>query len=148
MKSFRYSRWDGVQAAFSLDAERALDALSDLMMHGLNVREALDYARMAGFELAGRDFRVKGAQELLRDLAQRARDLFDQYSMAQALDALRERFEQLKRWEQETLKETAGYESRAMNDFLERHHTPTRGLAEAIEKFVDYAFADERARDA
>ena len=31
MKTFRYSRWDGSQDEFSLDARQALDALSDLM---------------------------------------------------------------------------------------------------------------------
>jgi uncharacterized protein with von Willebrand factor type A (vWA) domain len=148
MKVFRYAGWDGTQSPFSLDADQALDALSDLMMHGLNVREALDHARSAGFELAGRDFRVMGTQELMRELARAARTIFDEYAMDHALDAMRERFEALKRKEQETLKESAGYESRAMNDFLERAHAPSRGLAESIERFADYPFQDDDARDA
>lgn len=148
MKVFRYAGWDGTQNPFSLDADQALDALGDLMMHGLNVREALDYARNAGFELAGQDFRVMGTQELMRELARAARKLFDQYTMDHALDALRERFEAVKSREQATLKETAGYESRAMNDFLERAHAEARGLADAIEKFADYEFQDDDARDA
>ena len=41
MKVWRYSRWDGSQKAFSLDADAALDALSDLMMEGLTAEEAL-----------------------------------------------------------------------------------------------------------
>lgn len=148
MKVFRYSGWDGTQSPFSLDADKALDALGDLMMHGLNVREALDYARAAGFELAGRDFRVMGTQELMRELSRVARKLFDQYSMDRPLDAMRERFEEVKRREQATLKETAGYESRAMNDFLERSHAPSQGLGEAIERFADYEFQDDEAREA
>ena len=62
MKFSVYSRWDGTQNEWSLDAERALDALSDLMMHGLKAREALDYMRQYGFDLAGQDFRVMGAK--------------------------------------------------------------------------------------
>ena len=45
MTSFLYSRWDGRQKEFSLDAERALDALSDLLMEGLDVEEALERLR-------------------------------------------------------------------------------------------------------
>ena len=41
MRRAVYSRWDGTQADFSLDAKRALGALSDLLMEGLGVREAL-----------------------------------------------------------------------------------------------------------
>jgi hypothetical protein len=40
MKIHRYSRWDGRQEEFSLDARRALDAVSDLLMEGLDVEEA------------------------------------------------------------------------------------------------------------
>ena len=49
MKSLVYSRWDGSQGEFSLDAERALDALSDLMMEGMTAAEALEWMRQFGF---------------------------------------------------------------------------------------------------
>ena len=52
------------------DAERALDALSDLLMEGLDAREALEWMRRQGFELAGLDMRVMGVDELMRELAQ------------------------------------------------------------------------------
>ncbi len=42
MKSLVYSRWDGTQREFRLDAERALDAMSSLLMEGLDVHEALE----------------------------------------------------------------------------------------------------------
>ena len=50
MRSIVYSRWDGSQAEFSLDAHRALNALSDLRMEGLDVRQALEWMRRHGFE--------------------------------------------------------------------------------------------------
>ena len=45
MKVWRYSRWDGTQQEFTLDAKRALDALSELLMEGLSVEEALEWMR-------------------------------------------------------------------------------------------------------
>jgi uncharacterized protein with von Willebrand factor type A (vWA) domain len=68
VKTFRYSRWDGSQGEFGLDAREALDALSELMMEGLDVREALEWMRRHGFELAGLDMRVMGVDELLSEL--------------------------------------------------------------------------------
>ena len=68
MKTFRYSRWDGSQGEFAIDAQGALDALSDLMMEGRDVDEALEWMRRHGFELAGLDMRVMGVEELLAKL--------------------------------------------------------------------------------
>ena len=76
MKAFLYSRWDGSQDEFRLDAEQALDALTELMLEGLDARQALEWMRQHGFELAGLDMRVMGLDELrqmLLDLT-RSRD--------------------------------------------------------------------------
>ena len=64
MRAHRYSRWDGSQSEFSLDADEALDALSELMMEGLDAREALEWMRQQGFELGGMNMRVMGIEEL------------------------------------------------------------------------------------
>ena len=53
MRTAVYSRWDGSQEEFRLDGRRALDALSRLLMEGLDAREALEWMRRQGFELAG-----------------------------------------------------------------------------------------------
>ena len=68
MKSSIYSRWDGSQDEFRVDAERALDALSNLMMEGLDAQSALEWMRQHGFELAGLDMRVMGLSELMEEL--------------------------------------------------------------------------------
>jgi uncharacterized protein with von Willebrand factor type A (vWA) domain len=144
----RYSRWDGSQKEFSLDADKALDALSDLMMHGLNAREAMQYMQQFGFELAGQDFRVMGQKELMQELRKRARELLDRYDMSETTKALRERFENLLGEEENAVKEQHGYESRKMNDFLDRRHAQTPRLSDAIERFSDYEFEDEDAAEA
>ena len=73
MKSSVYSRWDGTQDEFTLDAERALDALTDLMMQGLDAREAMEYMRQHGFELAGTRLPRDGPAELLEELRKQIR---------------------------------------------------------------------------
>ena len=147
MKSSVYSRWDGSQEAFSLDARRALDALSDLMLEGLSVSEALEWMRRQGFELAGMDFRVMGLDEMVAELRDEIRELEKRYRLDHWQDDLRRRFEDILSREQDALRDRHGYESARMNDFQERKHAETSRLSEAIEQFCDYAFEDEEAGD-
>ncbi|MFP6623301.1 MAG: hypothetical protein VCC20_07480, partial [Myxococcota bacterium] len=60
MRAYRYSRWDGSLDEFSMDVQSALEQLSDLMMEGLNTREALEWMREHGFPMAGMNMRVMG----------------------------------------------------------------------------------------
>ncbi len=57
----RYSRWDGRQDEFSMDVKGALDALSDLMMEGLDAQQALEMMRQYGFELGRHEHARDGA---------------------------------------------------------------------------------------
>jgi uncharacterized protein with von Willebrand factor type A (vWA) domain len=145
VKSAIYSRWDGRQDEFSLDPKQALQTLSDLMMEGLSAEEALEWMRQYGFELAGLDFRVMGTEELVAELQAEQRALEQRFNLDEATQALQERFEDILRREQDTLRESHGFESTRMNDFLERRHADTSRLSEAIDQFRDYEFENEEA---
>jgi uncharacterized protein with von Willebrand factor type A (vWA) domain len=145
MKSAIYSRWDGTQQAFSLDAAQALDKLSDLMLEGLSAQEALEWMRRAGFELGGLDMRVMGTEELISELQSEMRALERQVRMDRATDSLRERLEDVLDREQEALRQRHGFESSRMNDFQSRRHAGDERLSDAISRFRDYAFEDEDA---
>lgn len=145
MKIHRYSRWDGSQEAFSLDTRRAVDALSDLLMEGLDVEEALEWMRRFGFEMAGLDFRVMGAQELLDELRQQAQALQDRYRLDESTRELARRLEEALDAEEGARRVRDGLESAALNDFLERRHREHTSLSEAIEAFRDWDFADAEA---
>jgi uncharacterized protein with von Willebrand factor type A (vWA) domain len=151
VKVYRYSRWDGSQAEFRMDAEQALDALSELLMEGLDVSEALEWMRQAGFELGGNEMRVMGVDELVRELREEARSLYERYRMDGATDELRRRFEEILDREQRALERAHGHESQRLNQFLERRHhdqAEQAGLADAIERFRDHSFEDSEAEDA
>jgi uncharacterized protein with von Willebrand factor type A (vWA) domain len=147
MKRWRYSRWDGSQSEFSLDARRALDALSDLMMEGLSPEEALEMMRRGGFELAGMDFRVMGTEELIQELRREAQKLHQQWSLDHATEELAEKLEQALAREEAAQREAHGMESRALNEFLDKRHR-TGSLSERIEALRDHEFLDDEARDA
>src|ERR1700754_4675828 len=135
MKFTRYSRWDGTQSEWTLDVERALDALADRMMHGLSAQEALEHMRHYGFDLAGQDFRVMGLQELTREMQKQMRDLFNRYDMSGATDELREKLDELLDQEEETVRDHHGFESQKLNDFLDRRHAESRAVSDRIERF-------------
>jgi uncharacterized protein with von Willebrand factor type A (vWA) domain len=145
MKTAVYSRWDGTQQAFSLDAGHALDALSELMLEGMSAAEALEWMRRAGFDLGGLDMRVMGTEELISELQQQMRALERQVRMDRATDSLRERFEDVLAREQEALRQRHGFESSRMNDFQSRRHAGDARLSDAISRFRDYGFEDEDA---
>jgi uncharacterized protein with von Willebrand factor type A (vWA) domain len=149
VKVWRYSRWDGTQEAFSLDADAALDALSDLLMEGLSAEEALAWMERAGFELAGLDVRVMGLEELLEELRAQVRELEQRHRLDGALDELRRRLAAILDREEAAQRERHGYESNRMNDFLERRDRdpgdPRHALSEAIERFRDWSFEDAEA---
>jgi uncharacterized protein with von Willebrand factor type A (vWA) domain len=147
VRVWRYSHWDGTQQTFSLEARRALDALSELLMEGLGVDEALEWMRRHGFELAGASFRVMGVQELLDELRGQARALSERYHLNDATRELARRLEEILDREELALRAAHGLESARMNAFLERRHGPRGSLSQAIERFRDHAFADPSAEE-
>jgi uncharacterized protein with von Willebrand factor type A (vWA) domain len=148
VKVWRYSRWDGTQREFTLDAKQALDALSELLMEGLSVDEALEWMRRGGFPLAGMNFRVMGTEELVQELRRQARELMQQYAMNEATDELAQKLDGILDREERAQRAQHGMESAALNQFLERRHREHASLADAIEAFRDHAFQDEEAGEA
>lgn len=142
---WRYSRWDGSGDEFSLDPAAALDSLSDLLMEGLDVREALEWMREHGFEMAGLNMRVMGRNELMQQLRSEIESLYDQYRMDDATRSVRERFEDILDREEQAQREAHGFESRASSEFLEKRHQESNGLAEEIDRFREHRFRDEAA---
>ena len=145
MKAYLYSRWDGSQTEFTMDVQSALEQLSDLMMEGLDAREALEWMREYGFQMAGMNMRVMGRQDLIRELRDQADSLYQQYDMDGATSELEEQLEDILDREQESLRARRGFESSRMNDFLERRHGESGRLSDRIERMRDHDFEDVQA---
>ncbi len=145
MKAYLYSRWDGSQTEFTMDVQSALEQLSDLMMEGLDAREALEWMREYGFQMAGMNMRVMGRQDLIRELRDQADSLYQQYNMDGATSELEEQLEDILDREQESLRARHGFESSRMNDFLDRRHGESHRLSDRIERMRDHDFEDVQA---
>ncbi|MEE2673444.1 MAG: hypothetical protein VX466_06605 [Myxococcota bacterium] len=145
MRAYRYSRWDGSLDEFSLDARSALEQLSDLMMEGLDAREALEWMREYGFSMAGTNMRVMGLQELIGELRDQVDSLYQQYDMNDATSELEQQLEDILDREHETLRAKHGFESARMNDFLDRRHGEDPKVGSRIERMRDHDFEDLQA---
>jgi uncharacterized protein with von Willebrand factor type A (vWA) domain len=140
-----YSRWDGKQRAYSLDAETALDELNRFLMEGLDLEQSLDWMRYQGFDLAGMDFRVMGIEEMLQELRQKAAELMNQFNMDRSFDEHWSKLQDILDREEVALSEQQGMESERWNEFRERRDQMPRRLSEALRSFEDHEWTDAEA---
>lgn len=145
MATFRYSRWDGTQPLFSIEAEAALDELSRYLMEGLDLQQSLDWMRYQGFDLAGMDFRVMGIEELLQELREQARELMSRFNMDHTFDERWSELNDILDREESALRDRHGLESERWNQFKGRRDSMPRRLSRALERFRNHRWEDPEA---
>ena len=139
MTRWPYRRWDGSQDELRLDVDRALDALSDLLMEGFDLEQAMAALREQGFPLAGQDFRVMGTDEIQEEIRRELAALAERFHLDDATRALEHRLEDLLRREDDALRREHGAESLRWNEFRTKRDAPADDLSERIERFRDHA---------
>jgi uncharacterized protein with von Willebrand factor type A (vWA) domain len=76
----RYSRWDGTQVGFDLDADALLEEMTDDLLYHGDLNAALRRMMQQGFrDRQGRD--VDGLREMLERLRERRREQLDRYDL-------------------------------------------------------------------
>src|SRR5918998_4034250 len=82
---FSYSRWDGTQKGFDLDADAILaEVTDDLLYHG-DLNAALRRLLQSGFRDRNGE-RVQGMRELLEKLRQRRREELERHDLGGVYD--------------------------------------------------------------
>src|SRR5438093_12530754 len=94
----RYSRWDGTQRLDALEADELLGAMSDELLSGGDLEDAM--ARLSRWGIPGRMEGLKDFLERLRTAKQRRAQRHD---LSKAFDDLKEKLEEVKRLEREGL---------------------------------------------
>ena len=85
MPRYRYSRWDGTQVGFELDADDVLAELTDDLLYHGDLNAALRRMLQQGFRDRN-DERVQGVRELLEKLRRRRRDELERYDLGGVYD--------------------------------------------------------------
>jgi uncharacterized protein with von Willebrand factor type A (vWA) domain len=153
----RYSRWDGTQVGFELDADSVLSEITDDLLYHGDLNAALRRLLQSGFRDRN-DERVSGMRELLEKLRRKKRDELERYDLGGVYDDIaqelrdvvdmeREGIDQLQREAQESgdkrrqeiTDEVAG-EKRMQLDLM------PPDLANQVKQLQEYEFTSSEAR--
>src|SRR5688500_19360041 len=96
----RYSRWDGSQELFGLDADELMESMSDDLWDDGELWRPLQKMLRRGAENQQGD-RMQGLRDLMEQLRNRRRENLDRYDMSSVLDDLKERLENVLKTERE-----------------------------------------------
>jgi uncharacterized protein with von Willebrand factor type A (vWA) domain len=103
---FRYSRWDGTQVGFDLDAESILEEITDDLLYHGDLHAALRRLLQQGFkDRNGED--LMGMRDLMERLRQRRREQLDRYDLGGVYEDIAEALRDVVQTEREGLDQLA-----------------------------------------
>jgi uncharacterized protein with von Willebrand factor type A (vWA) domain len=82
---FRYSRWDGTQVGFELDADDVLAEITDDLLYHGDLNAALRRMMQSGFRDRNGE-RVQGMRQLMEQLRKRRREELERYDLGGVYD--------------------------------------------------------------
>src|SRR6266498_2001912 len=97
-EGIRYRRWDGTQRLDALEAEELLGAMSDELLAGGDLEDAL--ARLSRWGIPGR---MDGMKDLLERLRAAKQCRAERHDLSKVFDELKEKLDEVKRLEREGL---------------------------------------------
>src|SRR5947208_16018733 len=97
---FKYSRWDGTQVGFDLDADALLEEMTDDLLYHGDLNAALRRMMQQGFrDREGRD--VSGMREMLERLRERRREQLDRYDLGGVYEDIARQLDEIVEQERE-----------------------------------------------
>ncbi|HEX3539214.1 MAG TPA: hypothetical protein VHT75_02115 [Acidimicrobiales bacterium] len=114
MPRFEYSRWDGSQVGFELDADDVLAEITDDLLYHGDLNQALRRMMQQGFQDRNGE-RIAGLRELLEKLRRRRRDELERYDLGGVYDDIAERLRDVVAMERTGIDELAN-EARQSGD--------------------------------
>ena len=151
-REIKYSRWDGTQRLDALEAEELLSAMSDELLSGGDLEDAL--ARLSRWGIPGRMDGMKDLLERLRSAKQRRAQRHD---LSTAFDQLKQKLEDVKRLEREGLERRRSAEApneqlhQAMERLAQERISQLDALPEefgrAVRALKDYEFVEPKAAE-
>ncbi len=155
----RYSRWDGTQVGFELDADSVLAEITDDLLYHGDLNAALRRLLQSGFRDRN-DERIAGMRELLEKLRRKKRDELERYDLGGVYDDIAQELRDVVDMEREGIDQLQqrGPASRATSA---ARRSPTRwptrrrmqldllppDLAGQVKELQEYEFTSSEARE-
>jgi uncharacterized protein with von Willebrand factor type A (vWA) domain len=105
---FSYSRWDGTQTGFELDAYDILEEITDDLLYHGDLNAALRRMMQSGFDDRNGE-RMQGVREMLEKLRRRRKDQLDRYDLGGVYDDIAQE-----------LRDVVDMERQALDDLVEQ----------------------------
>ncbi|HEV8228985.1 MAG TPA: VWA domain-containing protein [Candidatus Limnocylindria bacterium] len=151
-REIRYSRWDGTQRLDALDAEELLGAMSDELLAGGDLEDAL--ARLSRWGIPGR---MEGMKDLLERLRAAKQKRAERHDLSKVFDELKEKLDEVKRLEREGLERRRDAEApneqlrQGMQKMAQERLAQLDALPEdfgrAMRALKDYEFIEPKAAE-
>ncbi len=139
---FTYSRWDGTQRGFDVDADHLFGEMADDLLYHGDVNSALRQMMQGG--MTDRDGRqMEGIRDMLERLRERRRELLDTYDLGGVFDDIAESLRDIVEQERTALDETAGDDAAMKN--MELDMLPP-DLAGQVKSLQNYDFQSPEAK--
>jgi uncharacterized protein with von Willebrand factor type A (vWA) domain len=103
---YRYSRWDGSQVGFELDADDVLEQMTDDLLYHGDLNAALKRMLQQGFKDRNNE-RIAGIRELLEKLKRRRRDDLERYDLGGVYDDVADQLREVVDMEREGIDQLA-----------------------------------------
>ncbi len=84
-RRFSYSRWDGTQVGFELDADDVFEEITDDLLYHGDLNAALRRMMQSGFRDRNGE-RIQGLREMLEKLRRKRKDQLEQYDLGGVYD--------------------------------------------------------------
>ncbi|HET8569076.1 MAG TPA: VWA domain-containing protein [Candidatus Limnocylindria bacterium] len=149
----RYSRWDGTQRLDALEAEELLGAMSDELLAGGDLEDAM--ARLARWGMPGR---MEGMQDLLERLRAARQRRGQRHDLSRIFDDLKRKLDEVKGLERATLErrrdadapdaEMKAAMERFANERLAQLDQLPEDVGPAIRALQEYEFVEPKAAEA
>jgi uncharacterized protein with von Willebrand factor type A (vWA) domain len=154
---FQYSRWDGTQVGFDLDADALLSEMADDLLYHGDLNAAMRRMLQQGFQDRNGE-RLQGMREMLERLRERRREELDKHDLGGAYDDIAQKLDEI------LDQEKAGIERRlqeARDSGDQRRQEITEDLAQIrqmeldlmppdlagrVQQMQQYDFMDDQAR--
>jgi uncharacterized protein with von Willebrand factor type A (vWA) domain len=155
---FQYSRWDGTQAGFEIDAFDVFEEITDDLLYHGDLNAALRRMLQSGFQDRNGE-QLKGLREMLDDLRRRRRERLEQYDLGGMYDDIAQELRDVVDMERSSLDEL-GDEARDSGDARRREITEqvveekqtqldmlSPDLAGMVRDLQEYEFTSSEARE-
>jgi uncharacterized protein with von Willebrand factor type A (vWA) domain len=158
LSRFRYSRWDGSQVGFELDADDVLAEITDDLLYHGDLNAALRRMMQSGFQDRNGE-RVQGMRQLMEQLRKRRREELERYDLGGVYDDIAQELRDVIDMERAGIDELVE-EARRSED--QRRQEVTEGVAQErrmeldmvppdlagqVRALQDYEFTSSEARE-